>query len=63
MGDRTISANLSAALWNVVYQARHLRRINDGDQDMTPETAESNLGAALDMLDAVLREEDPELEV
>lgn len=60
MGDRTISADLSAALWSVVYQARHLQRIIKGDQDMTRETAESNLWTALGLLDAVLREEDPE---
>jgi hypothetical protein len=56
---RELSKDLHAALWRVVYESRHLRRILDGDKDMTRETAEKNLCSALDGLDYVLNVEEP----
>lgn len=57
--NREVSVDLHTALWAVVYAARHLRRINDGGHDIAPGVAEGNLWAALDLLDDVVREEDP----
>jgi hypothetical protein len=56
---RELSKDLHAALWRVVYESRHLRRILEGDQDMAPETAKKNLWLALDGLDYVLNVEEP----